>query len=101
MSAIFQEEQLIYNDEIINIVNEIKILMKEGRYNYDSFKNLKKKDQDKTGKSEDALTIYKREKSLKILKPEFPQEEKTLTKKLAYPYQYFNCLDDYQKPVTN
>ena len=26
---------------------------------------------------------------------------KYLTKKLAYPYEYFHCLDDYQKLVDN
>ena len=24
-----------------------------------------------------------------------------LTKKLAYPYEYFNSIEDYQKPVNN
>ena len=38
---------------------------------------------------------------LKILKKEFPDNWQYLNKKLAYPYQYFNSIDDYQKPVDN
>ena len=38
---------------------------------------------------------------LKILKTGFPDKWKSLTKKLAYPYEYFNSIDDYQKPVDN
>ena len=38
---------------------------------------------------------------LKLLKTEFPDEWNYLNKKLAYPYEYFNSLDDSQKPVEN
>ena len=41
------------------------------------------------------------ENDLKILKRGFPDKWKYFTKKLAYPYEYFNCIDDYQKPVNN
>ena len=41
------------------------------------------------------------ENDLKILKTEFPDRWKYSTKKLAYPYEVFNCFDDYQKPVDN
>ena len=42
------------------------------------------------------------ENDLKILKTEFSDNEwKCLTKNLAYRYEYFNCLDDYEKPVDN
>ena len=37
----------------------------------------------------------------KVLKKEFPDKWQYLFKKLAYPYQYFNTIDDYQKPVNN
>ena len=37
----------------------------------------------------------------KNLKKEFPDKWQRLNKKLAYPYQYFNSFDDYQKPVDN
>ena len=36
-----------------------------------------------------------------ILKKEFPDKWQYLNEKLAYPYQYFNSIDDYQKPVDN
>ena len=38
------------------------------------------------------------ENDLKILKTEYPDKWKYLTKNLAYPYEYFNSIDDYQKP---
>ena len=33
------------------------------------------------------------------MKKEFPDKWQYLNKKLAYPYQYFNSIDDYKKPV--
>ena len=36
-----------------------------------------------------------------ILKKEFPDKWQFFLRKLAYPYQYFNSIDDYQKPVDN
>ena len=39
------------------------------------------------------------EDDFKILKKEFPDKWQFLNKKLAYSYQYFNSIDDYQKPV--
>ena len=36
-----------------------------------------------------------------ILKKEFPDKWQFLNKKLAYPYEYFNSIDDYKKPVNN
>ena len=36
---------------------------------------------------------------LKFLKTGFPETWKFLTEKLAYPYEYSNSIDDYQKPV--
>ena len=41
------------------------------------------------------------ENDLKILKEGFPDKWKYLSKKLAYPYEYFNSIDDYQKSVNN
>ena len=35
------------------------------------------------------------------MKKEFPDKWQYLNKKLAYPYEYFNSIDDYQKPVDN
>ena len=36
-----------------------------------------------------------------ILKKELPDKWRNLNKKLAYPYEYFNNIDDYKKPVEN
>ena len=41
------------------------------------------------------------ENDLKILKTGFPDKWKYSTKKLAYPYEYFISINDYQKPVDN
>ena len=41
------------------------------------------------------------ENDFKILKKEFPDKWQYLNKKLAYPYEYFNSIDDYKKPVNN
>ena len=42
------------------------------------------------------------ENGLKILKTEFPDNKwKFLSGKLAYPFEYVNSPDDYQKPVDN
>ena len=39
------------------------------------------------------------EDDFKILKKVFPDKWQYLNKKLAYPYEYFNSIDDYKKPV--
>ena len=41
------------------------------------------------------------ENHLENLKTEFPDKWKYLTKKSAYPYEYFNSIEDYQRPVDN
>ena len=41
------------------------------------------------------------ENDLKFLKTELPEKWKCLIKKLEYPYEFFNCIDDYQKPTDN
>ena len=41
------------------------------------------------------------ENDLKIWKTGFLDKWKYLTKDLAYPYEYFNSVDDYQKDVDN
>ena len=41
------------------------------------------------------------ENDLKILKTECPDKWKYLAKKLAFPYEQFNSLDDFQKPDDN
>ena len=41
------------------------------------------------------------EDDFKILKKEFPDKWQYLNKKIAYPYEYFNSINDYKKPVDN
>ena len=49
----------------------------------------------------DSLVKNLDENDFKILKKEFPDNWQYLNKKLAYPYEYFNSIDDYKKPVHN
>ena len=49
----------------------------------------------------DSLVKNLDEDDFKILKKEFPDKWRYLNKKLAYPYEYFNSIDDYKKPVHN
>ena len=63
--------------------------------------NLKKHYRDKNIELEEALLNYTGEKDLKILKTEFTDKWKYLTKKLANPHESFNSIDDYRKPVDN
>ena len=95
------EEEIVDNDEILSIVNEIKLLITEDMYKNDSIKDLKKDYRDKINELEEALFDYMGEKDFKIIKTGFPDKWKYLTKKLAYPYEFFNCIEDYQKPVDN
>ena len=82
------------NDEKSDFVKEIE--------KDKTIKDLKKKDySDKTEKLEEALLNYIGENDLKVLQTELPDKWKYLTKKLAYPYEYFKSIDDYQKPVDN
>ena len=41
------------------------------------------------------------ENGSKNFKTEFANECKYINKKLAYPYENFKSIDDYQKPVDN
>ena len=106
MKSIFQLNMLLLliivdNDEILNIVNEIKMLITEGLYKIDSIKVLKKDYPDKIEKSEETLLNYIDENDVKYFKTEFPEKWNYLTKNLAYPYEFFNCIEDYRKPVDN
>ena len=95
------EEEIVDNDEISNIVNEIKMLIKDDKYKNDSIKDLKKEYPDKINELEEALLDYMGENDLKILKTGYPDKWHYLIKKLAYPYEFFNCIEDYQKRVNN
>ena len=68
-------EENVDNDEILNIVNEVKKLMEEDRYNKDSIKKIKKDYPDKFTNLEEALLKYMGENDLKILKTESPDNK--------------------------
>ena len=87
-------EEIVDTDEILNIINEIG---EEDR----TIKDSKKYYSDKIIELEEALLNYMGENDLKILKTGFPDKWKFLTKQLAYPYEYFRSIDDYQRPVNN
>ena len=89
-----KEEIADNNDEILNFVNKIE---EEDR----TIKDLKKDYPEEIKCLEEALLNYMGGNDLEILKAGFHDKWKYLTKKLAYPYEYFNCIDDYQKPVDN
>ena len=93
------KEEIFGNDEILNIVNEIKMIIKEDKYKNDSIKDLKKYYPEEIENLEEALLDYIGENDFKILKIGFPAKWKYLTKRPAYPYEFFNCIEDYQKPV--
>ena len=95
------EEEISDNDEILSIVRKIKKLITEDRYENDSIKDLKKDYPDEIKNLEEASLDYMGENDPKILKTGFPDQWKYLTKKLAYPYDFLNCNEDYQKPVDN
>ena len=86
------KEEIVDNDEILNIINEI---IEDDK----TIKDLKRNYPDKIKNLEETLLNYMGENDLEILKRGFPDKWNYLTKKLAYPYEYFNNIDDYQKPV--
>ena len=88
------KEKLVNKDEIFNIVKEI---VEEDK----TIKDLKNDYPDKIKNLEEALLNYTGEKDLKILKTEFPDKCQYLTKKIAYPCEYFISIDDWQKSVDN
>ena len=88
------KEEIVDNDEILNIVTDI------GEYNR-TIKDLKKDYREKIKNLEEVLLDYMGENDLKILKTGFPDKWMYLNKKLAYPYEHFNSINDYQKPVIN
>ena len=80
------------NDEILNIVDKVE---EDDR----TIEDLKKGYLEEIENLEEALIDYMGENDLKLIKTGFPDKWKYLTKKLAYPYEHFNSIDDYQKPV--
>ena len=68
------EKEIFDNDEILNVVNEIKLLITEGMYKNDSIKDLKRDYPDEIKILEEALLDYMGENDLKILKTGFPDK---------------------------
>ena len=80
--------------EHLDIVNKI--------VEYDrTIQDLKEDYPNEIRKLEEVLLDYKGENDLLILKTGFPDKWKYLKENLAYPYEYLNSIEDYQKPVNN
>ena len=88
------KEEIFDNDKILNIINETA-------EDDNTVKDLRKDYPEEIKNLDEALLDYMGENDLKILKTGFPDKWKYLSKKLAFPYEYFNCIEDYQKPVNN
>ena len=100
-----KKKEIVGSYEILDLVNKIEENYPEEIDNLEeddrTIKNLKKYYPDEIENLEEALLNYIGENDLKILKTGFPDMWKYLTTKLAYPYEYFNNIDDYQKTVDN
>ena len=94
------KKEFIGDDRILNINNELENMIGKTKKNK-SISDLKKKYPDKINELEEPFLDYIEENDLKILKTEFPDKWRYLTKKLAYPYECFNSIEDYDKPVDN
>ena len=80
--------------KIIPKTNEEYIAVKYGCITFiDSYRFL--------SESLDKLVKNLDDDDFKNLKKEFPDKWQYLNKKLAYPYQYFNSIVDYKKPVND
>ena len=80
--------------KIIPKINEEYIIVKNGCIRFiDSYRFL--------SESLDKLVKNLDVEDFKILKKKFPDKWQYLNKKLAYPYEYFNNIDDYKKTVNN
>ena len=88
------KEEVVDNDKILDIVNKI---VEEDK----TIRDLKKDYPNEIKSLQEALLDYMGENDLKFLKTGFPDKWKYLTKKIACPYEYFNSINDYQKPVNN
>ena len=85
------------DDNILNIVNEIEAFTSEDK----TFDDILKVFPDQIENLEEALNNYRSENDPKILPTEFPDKESYSGKNSAYPYEYFNSINEYQKPGNN
>ena len=99
------KKEIVDNDEILDIVSKIEENYTEDIFNLEeddrTIKKLKKNYPEEIENLEEALLNYIGVNDLKILKAGFPDKWKYLTKKLAYPYEFFNSIEDYKEPVDN
>ena len=99
------KDEIFDSDELMNIVNKIEENFSEEIFNLDednrTIVKLKEYYPEEIETLEKVFLDYIGENDLKILKDGFPDKWKYLTKKLAYPYEYFNSIDDYQKPIND
>ena len=86
------KEEIVDNGETLNINNEI---IEDDK----TIKDLQKEYPEEIKNLEEALLDYMGESDLKILKTGYPDMWKYLKKKLAYLYEFFNSIEDYEKPV--
>ena len=80
--------------KIIPKTNEENTAVKYGCIRFiDSYRFL--------SESLDKLVKNLNEDGFKLLKKEFPDKWQFLNKTLAYPYEFFNSIDDFKKPDNN
>ena len=93
------KNEIVGSDEIMDIVNKIEVenLEEDDK----TIKKLKKYYPEENKNLKEPLLNYMGKNDLNVLKTGFPDKWKYLTKKLAYPYEFFNSIEDYQKPVDN
>ena len=94
------KKEVIGDDKILNIISELKNMIEKTKRNQ-PISALKKRHPDEINELEEAFLNYIGDNDIKILETEFPDKWKYLTKILAYPYEYFNSIEDYNKPVDN
>ena len=80
-------QEIVDYDAILDIIIEIR----EERRN---LADIKKDYPEKISILKETLIFYRSKNDRKFLKTEFLDEWKFLIEKLAYPYEYFNCLED-------
>ena len=88
------KKEIVDKDEKLKIVNEI------GQGDR-TIEHSKKDYPNGIEKVEEDSFNYNGENDLKLLKTEFPDKRKKLFKKLAFQYEDFNSIDDYQRRVDN
>ena len=86
------EKEIVGKDEFLIFVNEVG---EKDR----TIEDLRKDCPDEIEKLKQLVKNNMSENDLKIFKTELPDKCKFFSKKLTYPFEYFNSIDDYQKPV--